>query len=66
MIGAYERIAQRLLQGQPKARPFCMVLDGRLLTGTQSLHRTKQGRTWRLFCRIKLVRKPLTAKFYSV
>ncbi len=56
MTGAYERIAQRLLTGQPRPGRFCAFEDGRLLTGTKSLHRTRQSRTWRLFWRLKQVR----------
>ena len=53
MISSYERIAEKLLKGQPKAKPFCSLVDGKFLTGTQSLHRTAQSRTWRLFWRLK-------------
>lgn len=53
MIGAYERAAQRILVGIPKAKPCALVLDGHLFTGTKSLHRTKQAVRWRLFWRIK-------------
>jgi len=49
----YERIAQRLLRGQPKSKPFGKLIDGKFLTGTKSLHWTKQSRTWRLFWRLK-------------
>lgn len=49
----YERIAERLLRGQPKAKPFGKLIDGKFLTGTKSLHWTKQSRTWQLFWRIK-------------
>lgn len=53
MIGAYERAAQRLLAGIPKAKPCGVVINGRLCTGNKSLHRTKQAVRWRLFWRIK-------------
>jgi hypothetical protein len=53
MTGTYERIALRLLKGQPRAKPFGKLVDGRFLTGTRSLHRTPQSRRWRLFLRIK-------------
>lgn len=53
MIGSYERTANRLLRGQPKPKPFCQLVNGRFVTGTQSLHRTRQSRTWRLFWRLK-------------
>lgn len=54
--GAYERIAQRLLCGQPKPKPFGKLVGGKFLTGTKSLHLTRQSRTWRLFWRLKGVR----------
>ena len=54
--GAYERIAQRLLRGQPKAKRSAGLVDGRFLTGTKSLHRTPQSRRWRMFWRIKAQR----------
>jgi hypothetical protein len=57
MIGTYERIAQRLLVGQPRPKPFCQFRDGHCFTGTQSLHRTRQSRKWRLFWKIKSVRQ---------
>lgn len=57
MIGTYERIAQRLLIGQPRPKPFCQLHDGHFFTGTKSLHRTRQSRKWRLFWRIKSVRQ---------
>jgi hypothetical protein len=53
----YERISEKLLKGQPKAKPFGKLVDGRFLTGTRSLHRTKQSRIWRLFWRLKIDRK---------
>ncbi len=49
----YERVAERLLQGQPKAKPFGKLIGNKFLTGTKSLHRTKQSRAWQLFWRIK-------------
>lgn len=51
--GTYERIAATLLRGQPKPKRFARVWEGKLLTGTQSLHRTPQSRRWRLFWRLK-------------
>lgn len=57
MIGAYERIAETLLKGQPKPRKIARFVDGRLLTGTDSLHRTVQSRRWRLFWRLKFNRQ---------
>ena len=56
MTGAYERIAQRLLKGQPRPAPTVWFDGRRLLTGTKSLHRTVQSRTWRLFWRLKTTR----------
>lgn len=56
MTGTYERIADTLLKGQPKAATFAKFDNGRLMTGTQSLHRTEQSRRWRLFWRLKTVR----------
>lgn len=52
-LGSYERIAQKLLKGKPKPKPIARFIEGKLLTGTQSLHRTYQSRTWRLFWRLK-------------
>lgn len=56
MIGTYERIAQRLLRGQPKPKRFGKLVGSRFLTGHQSLHLTKQSRTWRLFWKLKKFR----------
>jgi hypothetical protein len=56
MTGAYERISENLLKGQPKPRKTAQFVDGRLLTGTASLHRTEQSRRWRLFWRLKAIR----------
>lgn len=53
MTPAYERHAQRLLKGHPKPKPFCRFVGNRLITGTQSLHRTPQARMWRTFWRMK-------------
>jgi len=49
----YEIIAERLLKGQPKAKPFGKLIDGKYLTGTKSLHKTKQSVRWRMFWRLK-------------
>lgn len=57
-LSTYERIAQNLLKGQPKAKPFGMLIGNTFVTGTQSLHRTKQSRNWRLFWRLKQNRIP--------
>jgi hypothetical protein len=53
MTGTYERIAETLLRGQPRPRRIARFVDGRMLTGTASLHRTPQSRRWRLFWRLK-------------
>ncbi len=53
MKGAYEHTAERLLKGQPKAKPFCKLVGNTFVTGTRSLHRTPQSRRWRLFLRLK-------------
>jgi hypothetical protein len=53
MIGTYERTAYKLLEGQPKAKPFGRMESGRFWTGTKSLHWTPQSRRWRLFLRLK-------------
>lgn len=53
MIKAYERIAQGLLKGQPKAKKFAKFENGKLYTGTKSLHRTTQSVRWRMFWRLK-------------
>lgn len=50
---AYERVTRKLLKNQPKPKPFCMFIDGKFLTGTQSLHRTPAARMWRTFLRMK-------------
>ena len=49
----YERVSEKLLKGQPKAKPFGKLIDGKFLTGTKSLHWTKQSRNLQLFWRIK-------------
>jgi hypothetical protein len=48
-----QRVAEKLLRGQPKAKPFGKLIGGRFYTGTKSLHKTKQSRAWQLFWRIK-------------
>ena len=47
-----ERTMIRLLKGQPKARPFGRLIDGKFVKGTLSLHRTPQSRAWRRFIRM--------------
>jgi hypothetical protein len=56
MTGAYERIAERLLRGQPKPQRFGMLVGHHFWTGHKSQHRTRQSRTWRLFWRLKAQR----------
>ena len=56
MMRAYERAAERLLIGQPKAKRIARFMDGHLRTGHQSLHKTRQSRMWRLFWRLKITR----------
>lgn len=56
MTGAYERIAERLLRGLPRAPKKHSVVNGRLVHGTASMHRHTQARMWRTFWRIKAVR----------
>jgi hypothetical protein len=48
-----QRTAEKLLRGQPKAKPFGKLIGGRFYTGTKSLHLTKQSRALQLFWRIK-------------
>ena len=56
MVGAYERIAMRLVAKMGRARPKCAVINGRHVSGTASQHRTPAARVWRTFWRIKQVR----------
>ena len=65
LTGAYERIAQTLLRGQPKPQRFARVWEGRLLTGTKSLHRTPQSRRWRMFWRLKSQRQTALEYYWS-
>ena len=51
-LSTYERVAENLLKGQPKAKPF-----GKLKT--KSLHWTKQSRNLQLFWRIKRTHRQL-------
>lgn len=57
MTSTYERIAQQLLTGQPKPKKFAQFQNGKLLTGTKSLHLTPQSCRWRLFWRLKFNRR---------
>ena len=49
----YERTLIKLLEGMPKAKPFGRMIAGRFVTGTLSLHRTKQGVAWRRFIKMR-------------
>lgn len=51
-ISDRERTARKLLVGIPKSKPCGMFIDGKFLTGTHSLHRTKQGVAWNAFWRL--------------
>jgi len=53
MMKTYERTLIRLLKGQPRAKPFGKLIDGRFVTGTLSLHRTPQSRAWRRFIKMR-------------
>jgi hypothetical protein len=57
MTRSYERIAGTLLRGMARPKPFCKTINGRLVCGTQSLHRTAKARVWRLFWRLKSSRR---------
>ena len=63
LTGAYERIALTLLRGQLRPKRYARVWEGRLLTGTKSLHRTPQSRRWRTFWRLKAQRQT-SVEFY--
>jgi hypothetical protein len=56
-MSTYERISEKLLKGQPKPKIFGKFIGNKFETGTQSLHRTKQSRIWRLFWKLKFDRK---------
>ena len=56
MVGAYERIAMRLMAKMGKAPKKCGVINGRHVSGNASQHRTPEARMWRTFWRIKLFR----------
>lgn len=53
MFSTYDRIAEKLLKGQPKPRKIAQFIDGKVVHGHDTLHRTPQSRRWRLFWRIK-------------
>jgi hypothetical protein len=50
---AYARVSEKLLKGQPKAKPIGRFMDGHFHVGTKSLHKTKQSRAWQHFWLIK-------------
>ena len=52
-LSTYERISEKLLKGQPKAKPYGKLIGNKFVTGRKSLHWTKQSRTWQLFWRLK-------------
>jgi hypothetical protein len=56
----YERISRRLLHSLSKPKKYCRVWEGRLICGTQSLHRSRSGCRYRMFWRIKSLRIILT------
>jgi hypothetical protein len=53
MMKTYERTMIKLLKGQPKAKPFGRMIGGRWLTGTLSLHRTRQSVAWLRFIKMR-------------
>ena len=57
-LSYYERIAVKLLKGQPKPKPFGKLIGNKFMRGHKSLHWTKQSRMWRLFWRLKQNRMP--------
>lgn len=58
-VGSYEHTAQKFLKFLPKAKPFGVFRNGKFLTGNQSLHRAQSARTWRLFWRLKTIRRTI-------
>lgn len=61
MLSSYERAAEKLLKGMPKTKPIGLFYEGRFLTGAASTYKTKQGRQWNTFWRIKQIGKPIIA-----
>jgi len=53
MMKTYERTMILLLKGQPKAKPFGRLINGKFVTGTLSLHLTPQSRAWRRFIKMR-------------
>jgi hypothetical protein len=56
-VGSYEGTAKKLLKELPKAKIYGVFYQGKFLTGNQSLHRTQAARNWRLFWRLKTIRR---------
>lgn len=63
-LTAFEMTTEKLRKQFPqrKAKPFCTVQNGRLLVGTQSLHRTVESRMWRTIIRLRQARTTKVAK----
>lgn len=57
-LSPYEKVAEKLLKGQPRPKPYGKLIGNRFLTGTHSLHKTRQSVKWRMFWRLKTNRKP--------
>ena len=54
---SYHRTAEKILSQETKLpNRIARFEQGRLLTGTASLHRTEVSRRWRLFWRLKAAR----------
>lgn len=54
---SYQRTAEKILRQETKLpNRIARFEQGRLLTGTASLHRTEVSRRWRLFWRLKAAR----------
>jgi hypothetical protein len=58
-----ERLAERRWGLRPALREtpraFCMLIDGKLMRGTDTLHRTAEARRWRTVLRLRRARKGL-------
>ena len=53
-VSAHEQVATKLLAGQPKAKPYGKLVGNKFVTGTKSLHMTRQSRAWRSFWWLKI------------
>jgi hypothetical protein len=53
ILSSYERIAEKLLKGIPKPKPFGILFEGKFLPGNKSTHLSQQARRWRLFWHLK-------------